>query len=1263
MLYRELVQFDPIDDIIQLRDADEKSLAKNHVETYVISDRMADQLINVVIPQLQFQKPLNNKGVLIVGNYGTGKSHLMSVLSSVAEYPDLLNSIRREDVAEAAESISGKFKVCRVEIGGVKRSLRDLLLTELEEALDEWGTPYSFPASEQLTNHKDVIIEAVAGFQEKYPDHGILLVVDELLDYLRGRKGQELILDLSFLRELGEVSKLTPFRFMAGLQETLFDNPRFSFVAKQLRRVKDRFEQVRIAREDIAYVVSERLLKKEDEQLARIREHLQPFTPLYTQMAERLDEFMSLFPIHPAYIDTFERVYVAEKREVLKTFSKAVQSLLDESVPDDRPGLVSYDHYWNILRNNPSMRGLEGVSEVIEKSNILEGRIKNAYTRKHLLPLAIRIIHGLSVHRLTTPDVRTPLGATPEELRDQLTLYTSLPDESAEMLLDQVEVALKEIMSTVNGQYITHNQENQQYYLDVDKDIDFEALIQKRGDFMSEDDLDRYFFDALRLVLNLSDTTYTTAGKIWFYEMPWEDHEVTRPGYLFFGAPDERTTAQPPRDFYVYILPPFSPRSPKDYHDGQFADEVIFKLTGLGQEFQSIVKTYAGARALANESSTHRGVYADKAVETLKRHLNPWLRENFSDHLQVRHQGVDYPIHELLAKTRSTASRKLEDLLRIASIYFLEQTFEEKYPEYPKFERVRELISEDARPVSAMEAIRYITGQGRGRTTLATGVLEGLKLVDVEGVIHPHDSLYAQYYLSLLENKPEGQVVNQGEAIEQVAGGDQPIYKGIKFKLEPEWIAVILLALIYNGDIVLRLGNQSLDAGNIENAATMAIETLLEFRFYGQPRTLPLNKWTMIFEGLGLAPGLIRDENERREAVEKLQRTVQADLEKTVTLLSKLQSGLKLWNSPVFTDNLDYTVDTRGSVESDVPPVTFSTTELLPDFRGYKEFLETLTRFKTIGKLRNLRLTITEIEDALAYREAVTRGEKLFNLISDLQPISAYLAEAQANMPDEHPWSERASKARQLLLEDLRHIGKGESARDSRPLQRDLESLKNDYVQAYAELHRKLVLNSQNDDYRLQLYENPRLKALRLMAKVDLLRQTAVELEMWENKITGFKPCREFHEGAIQDSPTCPSCGFRPAQRSTDKSAEVLLLELDDRLGEIMLRWQQALRDALNSESAQASMEAMTPSERQPLDDFLEQSDDNPDIPKGFVTSANRALRGIESVTLVIDDLLAALKVGGLPCTKKELQSRFTDFIHNSLRGKDERNTRLTLDQ
>jgi len=96
----------------------------------------------------------------------------------------------------------------------------------------------------------------MAAFEKRYPDQGLMLVMDELLDFLRTRSDQALILDLSFLREIGEVCRDLRFRFIAGVQEALFDNYRFSFVADTLRRVKDRFEQVLIARSDVEYVVA-----------------------------------------------------------------------------------------------------------------------------------------------------------------------------------------------------------------------------------------------------------------------------------------------------------------------------------------------------------------------------------------------------------------------------------------------------------------------------------------------------------------------------------------------------------------------------------------------------------------------------------------------------------------------------------------------------------------------------------------------------------------------------------------------------------------------------------------------------------------------------------------------------------------------------------------------------------------------------------------------------------------------------------------------
>ena len=463
---------------------------------------MSEKLTGLVIPLLQFDQPHDNRGLLVVGNYGTGKSHLMSVISAVAENKDLAAALTDADVAAAGERISGRFKVVRTEIGATTMTLRDILVAELEEHLQNLGVSYSFPDASTVPNNKRAFEDMMAAFHQEYPNHGLLLVVDELLDFLRTRKDQELILDLNFLREVGEVCKDLRFRFIAGIQEAIFDSPRFSFVADSIRRVKDRFEQILIARKDVKFVVSERLLKKSADQQTKIREYLAPFSKFYESMNERMDEFVRLFPVHPDYIDTFERVSAVEKREVLKTLSLAMKALVDKSVPDDFPGLIAYDSYWSTLRENPSFRAVPDIKEVIDCSQVLESRIQQAFTRPAYKPMAFRVIHALSVHRLTTNDIYANLGPTPAELRDGLCLYQpgieDLGGDPADDLLSQVETVLREIQKTVSGQFISANADNRQYYLDLKKTDDFDALIDKRAESLDSSQLDRYYYEALK---------------------------------------------------------------------------------------------------------------------------------------------------------------------------------------------------------------------------------------------------------------------------------------------------------------------------------------------------------------------------------------------------------------------------------------------------------------------------------------------------------------------------------------------------------------------------------------------------------------------------------------------------------------------------------------------------------------------------------------------------------------------------------------------
>lgn len=1266
MRYRDLIQFEPIESIIQLREADDKEEARRLVQTYVISDRMADQLGNLVFPNLQIDRPADNKGVLIVGNYGTGKSHLLSMLSAVAEHADLAANIRHPELRQRAQSIAGRFHVWRTEIGGVTKSLRNIVLDELEDFLQQVGTPYVFPAADQVSNNKDALIAAMGGFSARYPDQGVLLVVDELLDFLRTRDQRAQILDLGFLRELGEIVGLTPFRLLIGVQETLFDNPLFSFVAEQLRRVRDRFEQVRIAREDIAFVVSERLLRKSDEQIARVGEHLRAFTTLYPPLSDHLGEYARLFPIHPAYIDTFERVYIAEKREVLKTFSQAIDRLLDTEVPGGQPGLISYDHYWDLLRDNPSLRTLPGVVDVVEKSNVLEGRVRNAYTRPHLTAMALRIIHALSVHRLTS-EINAPLGVTAEELRDQLCLWTPMPEATAGFLADNVRVALREIMRTVSGQYITYNEDNGQYYLDVKKDIDFDARIVERGAVMDEADLNTYFFDALRPLLNLPTSVYVTGFSIWFYELPWSEHKVTRPGYLFFGAPNERSTAQPPRDFYVYVLPPFTVRTasvaaPPEPQD----DEVTFSFHGLDAAFADIVRGYAGARALAHESPNHRDTYDDKA-DGHARKLSAWLKENFNDHARASYRGVTRTVAEALSQTRSSASQDLNELVRLIAAQLLTPHFEERYPAYPRFSRLAQPITETSRAPNALEAVRAIA---RGtRTQLATAVLQGLKLLDEADNIKPAGSAYARHFLEKLHAKGENQVVNQGEVLAQVAGGLQPIWKDLQFGLEPEWVAVVLLALVYDGQITLNIGGaETLDAGNVARAATLTLDEITGFRFYARPRDLPLPVWTQVFEGLGLQAGLLRNENERTQAVQQLQAAVRKEMEQVVAWQNSVQNGMRLWNESLFTDRITFG-SREGLIEthSDLPVESLSQTDLLPALRKTKEFLETLGRFDTPGKLRNLTLTGPQVGDYLVHRLSSQRIAGVIDLLGRLTPLTAYLSEAQAMLAEGNGWSGQAAAARSELLAALRREagaggGWGENGFDLGAWQRRLEGLRQQYVQVYGDLHRGYVLGPADDDRRVQLLRSRAVEQLQILAQIDILNR--VEFERWGEALAAIRTCREFHEGLLADAPHCPACSFRPATDAGQLRAGERLEQLQDRLTTMLGQWHAALRQNLQSETAQHSIAGMTPRERQPLATYLALADPaGVALPAGLVAAANNALHGIDTVRLDAAALVEALKAGGLPCTVQELGQRFTTHVTTRMAGHDPRNTRLTLEE
>jgi hypothetical protein len=1216
--------------------------ARQLVRTYVISEEMADKLINIAFPQIQFDKPADNKGLLVVGKYGTGKSHLMSVISALAENSDLSSHLNDKSVASAASKISGRFKVVRTEIGATTMSLRDILVGELEEHLATMGVSYSFPPTDKVSNNKRAFEEMMAAFHQKYPDHGLLLVVDELLDYLRARKDQELILDLNFLREIGEVCKDLRFRFIAGVQEAIFDSPRFSFVADSIRRVRDRFEQILIARKDVKFVVAERLLKKTADQQVKIREYLTPFAKFYGRMNERMDEFVRLFPVHPDYIDTFERVTAVEKREVLKTLSVAMKKLLDQNVPDDRPGVIAYDGYWTTLRENPSFRAVPDIKAVIDCSQVLESRIQQAFTRPAYKPMATQLIHALSVHRLTTGDIYATLGATAEELRDGLCLFQpgieELGGDPADDLLSQVETVLREIIKTVSGKFISFNPDNRQFFLDLKKTEDVDAIIEQRALTLDHSQLDRYYYEALKRVMECTDQTYVTGYKIWQHELEWLEHKAARQGYLFFGAPNERSTAVPPRDFYLYFIQPFDP---PHFKDEKKPDELFLRLTNMDEDFRKVLSNYAAATDLASTRSSQERVPYDQKASSFLRDLVQWLQKNMTTAFEVTHQGRTKSLAEWakgksireLSGIGSHERINFRDLVNSTAGICLGTNFQDQAPEYPSFSV---LITGTNRAQAAQDVLRAIAGQNRSKQ--ATAVLDALELLDGER-LDPSRSKYAKHILDIAKKKGHGQVVNRSELIQELQGVEYLAPQ--TFRLEPDWVVVVLAVLVYAGEVVLSIPGKKFDATGLPQLAGTGIDELAQFKHIERPKDWNVPALKALFELLDLTPGMAQLVTQGKdEPVQELQKAVTNAVERLVLVQQSLQNGLFFWGRSLL-------------AEEEVK-------KLRAKLDGTKTFLESGQAYNTTGKLKNFRYDASEVTAHRDGLNSLAEIKSLEELVVDLGSTASYLSTAEAVLPTGHEWIDKMKTARDEVLAQIGDPAKRSVAAFRQQTQRKLGDLKKAYLLAYLAMHAKARLGVNEDKKKAALSIDYRQEILKKLVTIDLMPRQ--QLIAFQEKLNKIQSCFALTEQELEASPVCPHCNFKPGAEPPAAPAATLLDALDGELDRLVENWTQTLLANLEDPTTKGNLSLLKPEPRKLVDGFIKKRTLPDDLDQDFIHALQEVLSGLTKVSVKIADLRDALLSGGSPATPAEMKKRFEEYLDQLTKGKEPGKVRIVLE-
>src|SRR5690606_15184025 len=668
-------------------------------------------------------------------------------------------------------------------------------------------------------------------------------------------------------------------------------------------------------------------------------------------------------------------------------------------------------------------------------------------------------------------------------------------------------------------------------------------------------------------------------------------------------------------DFYIYFIQPFEP--PR-FRDDNKADEVFFRLKGLDDVIKRHLAFYAAAQELASTASgAAKAVYLDKAKDAL-RDMSKWLQDKQMTAFEVTYQGKTKTLQEWAKGVSMRDKLRLgpderanfRDIVNVTAGLALGTHFADLAPEYPTFSV---LVTESNRKQLITNALRALAGGTR--TKDAIGILDALEMLDGDR-IEPTRSKYAQEVLNRLKAKGHGQVLNRSELISGAT--DVEYFAPARCRLEPDLLVAVLGSLVYSGDIVLAITGDKIDAGKLSLLAERSLDDLIQFKHIEPPKEINVALLRSLFELLGLPSGLAQMATQgKEEPVKELLDAVAKLVNRVLTVGTDLRNRLSFWGQSLLRE--EELRDRQQRLEA------------------LKGFLEGLSPYNTIGKLKNLHITQADIETQKKNLDALAAVERLRDLVAELGNVAAYLSQAEMVLPGDHPWVQQAQAASKDVLDKL---AEDRSAQHAAEYRQRLATLKKDYITAYVAQHSKARLGVAEDKTKSALRKDLRMVTLRALAGISLM--PTGQLTTFEDRLDKLKSCASLVERELETSPVCPHCGFRPANEQGDLlPAANVLKALDDELDRLLEGWQRTLLDNLDDPIIQANFELLRPKQRDLIKGFLASKALPDPVTPEFVAAVQEVLSGLEKIVVTGDDIKRALLAGGSPATPEDLRKRF----------------------
>ena len=1220
MKYRDILQFDPITDVIQLDKLESSDYRDDIIKSFVYPDYFVETIIPEIVRNLKFGER-NKKGIQIIGNYGTGKSHLMSLVSLIAENSGYLDKVTNSKAKDILAPIAGKYMVHRFEMQ-TTRQLWDIVTFQLQRYLNDIKVDYTFDP-DSLKMYSEQLDEMMAAFEEKYPDKGMLIIIDELLAYLKGHAAQgQLNQDLQVLQALGQQCAKGRFAFMFGVQEMIYQSKEFAFAADMMLKVKDRYTDLTIRKEDVSFVVQNRLLKKSEQQKSAIRTHLEKFIPLFADMHSHLQDYVELFPVHPSYFDNFQRIKLGRaQREVLKTLTKQFEKIVDLDIPTDNPGLITYDQYWEQMMADAGLMSVPDFKTVADTVRIVYDKIENNFSgpRKNQIPTAKRIVNASAI-KLLQGDLNKGNGARAESLVDDLCVTNPLAD-SKEFLVDSVDSTAKLIIKATSGQYFDFNDENGEYHLRTEGGVNFDQLIAQFAETMPASRKDESFFRFIVEVLGITANPYRTGFQIYTHELDWRSHKVTRDGYIFLGNPNEKSTTHPKQHFYMIFMPIFQADKKNRNLD---KDEVYFVMDNLSDEFKNLVVLYGAAYSLFNSADTAQKIHYKGKCDDLFVKARRAFDACFLNGTQVYYSDSEARTLNSYQLPGSGAS-KMEIFDSVASAIFEDQ-FVADTPDYPAFTFANQTISHDNIDRYIKGTIAKIIRPTEGNKD-GEAVLMGLGCYKA-GELITDTSIYAQGILKLMNDRDQNMVVNKDEILELLPRSENVWFtKDYHLDAVFEFMVLAVLANLGECEITLNSG-EVINASTIDKLRNLQADDYFTFANIKRPKEVNIpvmREITKAFCGKDLSNQLDQDST----YIQLVAKARALAAECATFDARELKDGLEV---------ADVTI-----IDS-VRAVGIKTNVL-----ALKGFCDKLSTYTSQAKLKNFPYTIDVVKKMVANKEELEKTKNIIATARELNTKVQYLTQAKQYVAADSTLAKNIDATVNKVADILKDLNDAQV----KAYNEELDQLKQKYIDWYLDQYYKCCLTEFDEVNRVKILNSDAYRACS-----ELNRCTLINTSAWSQWKMAFNQLRTANPNVKSTLQSTPYAGFNPQTSGTGSLKTIK--EFKEDLGVIYTTWIEGIKSFVKSDESQEALSLMDDKSQNFLLSFA-----NGMMPINDQNSAKCLLElldnlsgGYEKVEITSDDLSGCIN---RPMTIEEATGALEMFINKKCYGKDRKKVRIVL--